>query len=55
MKPENIIFETDQPNSMLKVIDFGTSSYFDPNKKLSKAFGTVSSCYWADFRAKILE
>eukprot|EP00330_Aristerostoma_sp_ATCC50986_P000967 CAMPEP_0114589414 /NCGR_PEP_ID=MMETSP0125-20121206/11862_1 /TAXON_ID=485358 ORGANISM="Aristerostoma sp., Strain ATCC 50986" /NCGR_SAMPLE_ID=MMETSP0125 /ASSEMBLY_ACC=CAM_ASM_000245 /LENGTH=105 /DNA_ID=CAMNT_0001786277 /DNA_START=457 /DNA_END=774 /DNA_ORIENTATION=+ len=41
MKPENIIFETDKPDSLLKVIDFGTSSYFDPEKKLSKAFGTA--------------
>jgi calcium-dependent protein kinase len=39
LKPENLLLET-KPTSQtdtlsIKVIDFGTSALFDPNKKLS--------------------
>lgn len=32
LKPENIIFVDGTPESNLKIIDFGTSRKFDPNK-----------------------
>jgi len=41
LKPENVIFETRDPNSKVKVIDFGTSTYFDKGTKLHKKLGTV--------------
>jgi calcium-dependent protein kinase len=30
MKPENILYDSDKSNAVLKVIDFGTSKSFDP-------------------------
>ena len=30
LKPENLLLETDQEDSRIKVIDFGTSQFFDP-------------------------
>ena len=30
LKPENLIYESEKENSLLKVIDFGTSKEFDP-------------------------
>lgn len=47
MKPENIIFETKDLNSKIKVIDFGTSTHFDKGTKLKKKLGTVKSYYTA--------
>jgi calcium-dependent protein kinase len=41
LKPENIIFETRDPNSKIKVIDFGTSTHFDTGARLKKKIGTV--------------
>lgn len=41
LKPENIIFETKDQNSGIKVIDFGTSTYFERGSKLKKKLGTV--------------
>ena len=35
LKPENLLYETKDPNSSIKVIDFGTSMVFDPNKKMN--------------------
>lgn len=32
LKPENIIFINDSIDSKLKIIDFGTSRKFDPEK-----------------------
>ena len=43
LKPENIIFETKLATSKIKLIDFGTSTYFDKGEKLKKSLGTVSS------------
>jgi len=40
LKPENIIFETKDPNSKIKVIDFGTSCAFEKGAKLKKKLGT---------------
>lgn len=41
LKPENIVFESEKLDSLLKIIDFGTSRKFDPNKKMTKTLGTV--------------
>lgn len=46
LKPENIIFETKDPNSKIKVIDFGTSTYYERGRKLKKKLGTVSPIFW---------
>ncbi len=40
LKPENILFDSKLPNANLKVIDFGASTRFDPNSKLTKRIGT---------------
>lgn len=40
LKPENIIFETKDPNSKIKVIDFGTSCSYEKGNKLKKKLGT---------------
>lgn len=41
LKPENIIFETRKADSPIKVIDFGTSTYFNSgSSKLHKKLGT---------------
>ncbi|CAK75708.1 unnamed protein product (macronuclear) [Paramecium tetraurelia] len=40
LKPENVIFINEDPNSQLKVIDFGTSRKFDNTKAMSKRLGT---------------
>ncbi|CAD8140614.1 unnamed protein product [Paramecium pentaurelia] len=40
LKPENIIFINEDPQSQLKVIDFGTSRKFDNSKTMSKRLGT---------------
>ncbi|CAD8086610.1 unnamed protein product [Paramecium primaurelia] len=40
LKPENVIFVNQDPNSQLKVIDFGTSRKFDKKKSMSKDIGT---------------
>lgn len=40
MKPENILYETKDPNSQIKIIDFGTSTWFDPSAKMKQRFGT---------------
>lgn len=41
LKPENIIFVDESNESLLKIIDFGTSRKFDSSKKMSKRLGTV--------------
>ena len=41
LKPENIVFETKEDDSVLKVIDFGTSEVFSPGQLLHKPMGTV--------------
>eukprot|EP01017_Pseudomicrothorax_dubius_P024218 TRINITY_DN2577_c0_g1_i2.p2 TRINITY_DN2577_c0_g1~~TRINITY_DN2577_c0_g1_i2.p2 ORF type:complete len:342 (+),score=75.02 TRINITY_DN2577_c0_g1_i2:576-1601(+) len=40
IKPENVLFESDREDSLLKVIDFGTSRTFDPSQKMNQKFGT---------------
>ena len=41
LKPENLLFESNNEGSPLKVIDFGTSRVFDPTHKMDQKFGTV--------------
>jgi len=42
LKPENIIFETKDKDSKLKVIDFGTAcNYTTGNDNLKKKLGTA--------------
>lgn len=43
LKPENLLFENEDQNAKLKLIDFGTSRFVTPEKKLNKAIGT---CYY---------
>ena len=40
LKPENLIFQSRKEDAPLKVIDFGTSVHFRPNKKLKEMIGT---------------
>jgi len=42
LKPENLLLENENSEN-IKVIDFGTSSVFDPNTKMSHKYGTVST------------
>ena len=41
IKPENVVFETPEPDSNLKLIDFGTSKKLLDNKKLKTTMGTA--------------
>jgi len=41
LKPENIVFEAKDPNSNLKIIDFGTSKKLLDNQKLNSRLGTA--------------
>ena len=40
LKPENLLMEEDDSNS-IKVIDFGTSQFFDPDEHMDKTYGTA--------------
>ena len=40
LKPENLLLDKDTENPKIKIIDFGTSQTFDPNKKMNQKFGT---------------
>jgi len=41
LKPENILYETTKDDSILKIIDFGTSRYFEKSSvKMKQKFGT---------------
>jgi calcium-dependent protein kinase len=40
LKPENLLLDKDTENPRIKIIDFGTSQMFDPEKKMNKKFGT---------------
>ena len=42
LKPENVLYDSPDANSNLKVIDFGTSSFFDRVRLLEKRLGTVN-------------
>lgn len=40
LKPENLLLESMDENARVKVIDFGTSQKFNPNKKMTVKIGT---------------
>eukprot|EP01053_Blabericola_migrator_P011547 Blabericola_migrator_1__11546@NODE_68_length_15625_cov_137_110426_g61_i0_p4_GENE_NODE_68_length_15625_cov_137_110426_g61_i0NODE_68_length_15625_cov_137_110426_g61_i0_p4_ORF_typecomplete_len563_score127_98Pkinase/PF00069_25/5_1e83Pkinase_Tyr/PF07714_17/8_7e53EFhand_7/PF13499_6/7_6e03EFhand_7/PF13499_6/3_8e12EFhand_7/PF13499_6/7_1e16EFhand_1/PF00036_32/0_0015EFhand_1/PF00036_32/0_00016EFhand_1/PF00036_32/1_1e05EFhand_1/PF00036_32/8_5e08EFhand_6/PF13405_6/0_00032EFhand_6/PF13405_6/3_9EFhand_6/PF134 len=41
LKPENLLLESKAKDAMIKIVDFGLSSYFDPSKKLKDRLGTA--------------
>jgi calcium-dependent protein kinase len=41
IKPENILLENNEENSPIKIIDFGTSQCYDPEKKMRSKQGTA--------------
>jgi calcium-dependent protein kinase len=42
IKPENLLFESEEPDANLKLIDFGTSLTFSKDKKMKQREGTVT-------------
>lgn len=40
IKPENLIFESDEPGALLKLIDFGTSTFYSHDESLTMKIGT---------------
>lgn len=46
LKPENILYESNSPDSIIKIIDFGTSRHFNLNQKMTQKFGTVGKFYF---------
>lgn len=42
LKPENLIFENEEPEALLKLIDFGTSTFYNPHEKMTIKIGTPS-------------
>ena len=40
LKPENILLEQNKEFDQIKIIDFGTSLVFDPNRNLDEKLGT---------------
>ena len=40
LKPENILLEANKEFDQIKIIDFGTSLVYDPNKNLDEKLGT---------------
>ena len=40
LKPENLLLDHESPNATLKVIDFGTSTTYNPNDRMTKRYGT---------------
>lgn len=40
IKPENLIFENNEPTALLKLIDFGTSTFYNPEEKMTIKIGT---------------
>lgn len=42
LKPENIIYTSSDPDSSIKVIDFGTSRKYSADQKMTKRLGTVT-------------
>ena len=41
IKPENLLLDSDSAHASLKVIDFGTSTLFDPKERLHHRYGTA--------------
>jgi calcium-dependent protein kinase len=51
LKPDNILFETNKPDSNIKVIDFGVSNTYNVNEKMGKLVGTVTNNFIYDILA----
>lgn len=43
MKPQNILFDDDKENTIVKVVDFGVSAHIEPGKMMNQTTGTVFS------------
>lgn len=41
LKPENVVFESKEKDSLIKIIDFGTSKKVEKNEKLKSRLGTA--------------
>lgn len=41
IKPENLVFDSDGANGVLKVVDFGSAEFVHPEDEVDHAFGTV--------------
>eukprot|EP00914_Ancora_sagittata_P011954 GHVO01023177.1.p1 GENE.GHVO01023177.1~~GHVO01023177.1.p1 ORF type:complete len:548 (-),score=88.06 GHVO01023177.1:70-1713(-) len=41
LKPENLLLESKSKDSLIKIVDFGLSSHFDPSKKMKDRLGTA--------------
>ncbi|GIL67400.1 hypothetical protein Vafri_20799 [Volvox africanus] len=41
IKPENLMFDSEGASGVLKVLDFGSSAFVQPNETVRNAFGTV--------------
>ncbi|GAX85949.1 hypothetical protein CEUSTIGMA_g13365.t1 [Chlamydomonas eustigma] len=41
IKPENIMFDAEGTNGVVKIIDFGAAQYVQPDETINDAFGTV--------------
>jgi calcium-dependent protein kinase len=41
LKPENLLLERDSADSLLKIIDFGTSRIYDGESKMTQKYGTA--------------
>ena len=41
LKPENILLEQDRDLQKIKIVDFGTSLVFDPDRKMDEKLGTA--------------
>ena len=42
LKPENIMLASKEDDHTIKVIDWGTSRWYDSNKRMKRLVGTVS-------------
>lgn len=40
LKPENLLLESKAKDALIKIVDFGLSSHFDPKKKMKERLGT---------------
>lgn len=40
LRLDHLLLESNSPKSLLKVIDFGTSAFFEPKKRLTRKYGT---------------
>lgn len=40
LKPENLLLESKAKDALIKIVDFGLSSHFDPRKKMKERLGT---------------